>query len=398
MNRVYIWDNLFLSLVGLFLIIMISAACTADETGVPQPEETPSTAALDPQPPVADQPWSESELSMLRSLWLGSLPPLAPDPSNAVADDPRAAAFGQHLFFDNRLSANGQFSCAHCHQPDRFFTDGLPLAQAMGTTLRSTPTIIGVAHSPWFFWDGRRDSQWSQATGPIEAEPEQGATRTQVIHVITQDEAYQAIYEDLFGPLPDVSDPTRFPASAGPVGDIEARKAWKAMQPADQEAVNRVYANLGKAIAAYERLIMPGPARFDEYAAAILSGDDALAETTLTSEEVAGLRLFLGPANCTQCHNGPLFTNHHFHNINLPTGEGLPLDYGRIDGIPQVEANEFNCLSPYSDADPAQCVELRFIRKEGVELPGAFKVPTLRILSRPHLTCTPVNLPPWMRC
>ncbi|MDH5584142.1 MAG: cytochrome-c peroxidase, partial [Gammaproteobacteria bacterium] len=97
-----------------------------------------------------------------------SLPELPPDPSNAVADNPLAAEFGRMLFFDTRLSANGAVSCATCHQPERGFTDGLQKAQAMGTTLRHTPGIAGMAYSPWQFWDGRRDSQWSQALAPLE--------------------------------------------------------------------------------------------------------------------------------------------------------------------------------------------------------------------------------------
>ena len=75
-----------------------------------------------------------------------------------MADDPQAAAFGEQLFFDPRLSANGGISCATCHQPVRQFTDGLPKGQAIGTSKRNTPSIVGSAYSPWFYWDGRRDS------------------------------------------------------------------------------------------------------------------------------------------------------------------------------------------------------------------------------------------------
>ena len=50
--------------------------------------------------------WTESEIAVLKSLWLESLPDLPPDPSNAVADNPAAAEFGRQLFFDTRLSAS----------------------------------------------------------------------------------------------------------------------------------------------------------------------------------------------------------------------------------------------------------------------------------------------------
>jgi cytochrome c peroxidase len=106
--------------------------------------------------------WAEAEIATLRSLWIGSLPSLPPDPSNAYADDPQAAVFGQALFFDARFSSNGEVSCATCHIPDKLFNDGLPLGQGVGTMTRRTMPIAGTAYSPWLFWDGRKDSQWSQ--------------------------------------------------------------------------------------------------------------------------------------------------------------------------------------------------------------------------------------------
>ena len=72
----------------------------------------------------ASQPhanWSSDDLTMLRSLWIDSLPPLQPDPSNRYADDPQAAALGEKLFFDTRFSSNGQVSCASCHLPELGF-------------------------------------------------------------------------------------------------------------------------------------------------------------------------------------------------------------------------------------------------------------------------------------
>ena len=78
----------------------------------------------------------------MRSLSLDSLGPVPTDPSNAVADDPRAAALGQALFFDTRFSANGQVACGTCHQPGRDFTDGLPLAHGVGTTASTTISVV----------------------------------------------------------------------------------------------------------------------------------------------------------------------------------------------------------------------------------------------------------------
>jgi cytochrome c peroxidase len=320
--------------------------------------------------------WSEAEKNTLRGLWIGSLPALPPDPSNAFADNQQAAEFGHKLFFDSRFSSNGEVSCASCHQPELMFTDGLPLAEGVGTTTRKTMTIIGTAYSPWQFWDGRKDSQWAQALGPLENTVEHGGTRTQYAHLI--DKFYRTEYESIFGALPDLSDRARFPEAAAPVDDAAIRAAWEAMTPDDRDAVTQVYVNMGKAIAAYERLIMPAPSRFDQYVEALLNDDKKAMRAALNADEVAGLRLFIDRAQCINCHNGPLFTNNDFHNTGVPTAQGLEPDNGRASGVMQVLNDEFNCLSQWSDADETDCAELRFVTSEGEQLEGAFKPSTLR--------------------
>jgi cytochrome c peroxidase len=335
-----------------------------------------------PEPDVKVGPlfagWSQGEVEQLRSLWLGSLQPLPPDPSNGVGDDLLAVTLGHSLFFDSRFSRDGDVSCATCHQPDLFFTDGLPQAEAIGTTHRGTQAIAGAAYSSWFFWDGRRDSLWSQAMVPLESAIEHGGTRTQFAHLIGEDQSYRELYEKIFAPLPDFSNRDRFPDAAGPVEDPTALAAWESMTPEDQATVTGVFVNLVKAIAAYERRIMPGPSRFDEYVSALVKEDEAAVEALLSDEEVAGMRLFLTRGNCLQCHNGPLFTNNGFHSVGVPDVDESEPDIGRFAGAAEVVDSEFNCLGPYSDADPEQCEELRFVKTEGLELLGAFKVPSLR--------------------
>jgi cytochrome c peroxidase len=318
--------------------------------------------------------WSADEKETLRGLWIGSLKPLPRDPSNRYADDERAAKLGQQLFFDTRFSSNGKVACATCHQPDKLFQDGLPLSNGVGTTNRRAMTIVGTTYSPWLFWDGRKDSQWAQATGPMESAVEHGGNRGQYAHLIHR--YYHAEYEAIFGALPDLSD---LPANAGPVTDPTAKAAWNLMSEADRNNVSRIYANMGKAIAAYERKIMPGPAKFDQYVEAIMKDDLATARSTYTPNEAAGLRLFISKGDCTNCHNGPLFSNNDFHNTGVPAAPNLPEDTGRAKGIQQVVADEFNCVSPYSDAGKTDCGELRFIKiDDDHDLTRQFKPPSLR--------------------
>lgn len=329
-----------------------------------------------PRSPAA---WTDLDLMVLQRLSLDSLPPLAPDPTNAVADNPDAAKFGQQLFFDTRLSANGAVSCATCHQPERRFTDGLPKGRGVGLSGRNSRSIVGTAYSPWLYWDGRRDSQWAQALSPLEDPAEHGGNRMQYVRFISLDAEYRTQYEALFGALPDFSDSSRFPAAAAPADDEAINAAWLAMTEADRYAVNLTYANIGKAIAAYERLIMPGPSRFDAYVRALLTGNNQSATGILTDEEILGLQLFIDEARCTECHNGPLFTNNEFHNTGILSFPGDTPDRGRIDGLKKVLADPFNCRGIYSDDPNKRCAELTFVRS-GIELIGSTRTPSLRNL------------------
>jgi cytochrome c peroxidase len=291
---------------------------------------------------VHSESWTADEVEQLRSLSLAELEPLPSDPSNRVADDPRAVALGKRLFFDARLSSNAKVSCASCHVPNREFQDDKPLAHGVGTTARRTMPIAATAYAPFLFWDGRKDSLWSQALGPLESPVEHGGTREQYAQVVTAN--YRAEYEQIFGPL---ADPTS------------------------------VFVNIGKSIAAYERRIQYGPSRFDRYVDALLKNGRA-PKNLMTSDEIAGLRLFIGKANCTQCHNGPLLTNNEFHNTGVPAGAAAEPDHGRMAGARAVINDEFNCKSKWSDAKPEQCSELDFIATDSHELERAFKVPSLR--------------------
>jgi len=327
--------------------------------------------------------WNESEAALIASLSLSALPPLQPDPSNAAGDDERAARLGQRLFFDLRLSANGAVSCASCHRPELAFTDGLPIAVGTGPGRRHTPGLLGVAYSPWFYWDGRRDSQWAQALTPLETHFEQGASRAAIVGLLATDSEYKAMYEEIFGVLPD---PAHLPDSASPLGDDSEQEAWRALGPDLMFEVSAAFANAGKALAAYQRKLLPGRSRFDDYADAVARDGAARQGDMLNREEIAGLDLFIGEAQCVNCHNGPLFTNHDFHNTGiLPVSGQLP-SLGRFDGVRLAREDPFNCLGEFSDAAPAECAELRFARDDN-ELAGAHKTPGLRniTLTAPYM-------------
>ncbi len=336
-------------------------------------------ACAKPAPPRADRPWTPAERAILASLTPIPVPP--PSSGNRVADDPVAVHLGQALFFDTGLSANGKVACATCHQPERWFTDGLPLARGIAQAGRNAPTLLGIQWLPYLFHDGRKDSLWSQATGPLEADVEHGYDRLALAHRIARH--YRAPYETLFGPLPPLDDLTRFPPHARPVPFQSSHPhhvAWLAMTEADRIAVNTLLANFGKVLEAYERKLLPQEAPFDRYARKLLANDPTAVQEISPAAQ-RGLRAFIGRAQCVNCHNGPLFTDKAFHNLALPPIAGqTSLDVGRSLGAQSVKADEFRCGSIYSDTQ--HCQELRFLNPRFADFLGAFKTPTLRNVAR----------------
>lgn len=324
--------------------------------------------------------WSDQELGLLQSLWLENLPNLPPDTGNAVADNLVAAEFGHHLFFDTRMSVTGTISCASCHLPEHHFTDQLPLGVGLATGDRNAMGLVGAAYSRWFFWDGRKDSLWSQALEPLENPLEHGTNRMQVVHLIHKDKTYRGLYEKLFGALPELSDQARFPPAASPLVSIDLQAAWHNMHPDDQHAASTVFANIGKALSAYQRLLLPGPSRFDEYVAGLTQENKLRQPSLLERDETAGLRLFINKAQCADCHNGPLLTNNSFHNTAVLSAPGVLPALGRAAGLRIALDDPFNCLGEFSDVEPSQCAELRFARG-GDDMIGAQRTASLRNLA-----------------
>lgn len=341
---------------------------------------------IDVRPPEVSgwDGWSAAERNALATLALPMELTAPPSPSNRYADDAKAAAFGEALFFDADL-AGTDVSCGTCHQPEQYFTDGMARSKGTGETLRNAPTIVGAAFNRWFYWDGRRDSLWSQALIPFEAADEMGSSRVGVLRRVAADPDLRERYEQLFGELPAEELAAIADAEAGPLGSPPMRDAWNRVPLAEQRAINGAFANLGKALAAYERTLLPEATRFDRFVRAVSGGMKPAEGDLLTADELAGARLFVDPdkTQCMQCHNGHLGSNGEFHNIGSGNFTGPRLDFGRVFGLRAVLMDEFNCQGPYSDAEPHECVELLYLNKDShIPLQGAFKTPTLRGLPR----------------
>lgn len=347
---------------------------------------------------------------LARVLAASPLPPPPADPTNAVADDVRAARLGQALFFDTALSGDGTRACSTCHDPARAFTDGLSLAHGVTELPRHTPSLLNVAYQRWLYWDGRRDTLWSQALAPLEHPREMAGDRVSVARHVATDPGLRAAYEAVFGPLPPLDDATRFPPRARPVPDDEdhphARpdlpphahpahplaRAWARMAPRDRDAVDRVFANVGKAIAAYERRLVTGATPFDESAARLRAGDPSAPEP-LGAAAWRGMTLFFGEARCHLCHAGPAFTDREFHTVLVPPlRDDLASDPGRLAGVAAAGAHAFVATGPFSDApeSPEARKVLYLTDPSGHPdhgLEGQFRTPGLRqvALTAPYM-------------
>lgn len=321
--------------------------------------------------------WTEADRWVLASLSEADWE-LPDDPTNAVADDPAAAALGEQLFFAPELSGSGEFSCDTCHDPELAFTDGLALSEAAGVTGRSAPPVGFAVAMPWQFWDGRCDTLWCQAVQPLEAVNEMDGARTDLPRALVAG-GLDSDYEALFGALPDVSDEARFPPGAKPLGDgSDADLAWDAMRTDDQDAVTAVLVDVVKAIAAYERTLPAFDSDFDVFVAELIAEGSSDA---ISASAQRGAALFVRTeGECHLCHNGPALSEGSFHNLGLGSRDWLDADDGRPDGVARLLADDFNAAGRWSD-DPDGAWAARLDTVEDGE-PGAFKVPSLRHVSK----------------
>lgn len=306
---------------------------------------------------------------------LVSLEDASLDPSNRFDGDPRAIALGEQLFFDTGLSKDGNVSCASCHVKDGAFVPNESIRADAARKFRTVMPIEGIAHQNFLFWDGRADSPWMQAIGPLENDFEHDLTRSEVAAYVSEN------YSDALATLaPDLmASSVSIPKPASPAGTREERAAWRDLPTETQEWINQVFALVGKSTAAFEASLPVSPSRWDGVIADAL--EDISALSRLSEAERRGFELFTGKARCATCHDGPLFTDADFHNTGLPQST-VPLDLGRQSALLELRNNPFNCLGPYSDAEPEDCGELTYMSLSMERAMGAFRTPTLRGVSK----------------
>ncbi|WP_127997067.1 cytochrome-c peroxidase [Piscinibacter defluvii] len=202
---------------------------------------------------------------------------------------PARVELGKKLFFDPRLSGDGNMSCASCHNPLFGWSDGLPTAKGSKSQVlgRATPTVYNTAYNSLQMWDGRKRSLEDQALGPMEANVEMNADMKKLFAFLNGNAGY--------------------------------REAFAAAYPGQEIGAETV----AKAIASFERTVVSADSPFDRWVA----GD----RKAMTPEQVKGFAVFLDPkkGNCAVCHSGANFTDNGFHNLGLASfGKDNP-DMGR---------------------------------------------------------------------
>ncbi|MBM3761752.1 MAG: c-type cytochrome [Acidobacteria bacterium] len=216
--------------------------------------------------------------------------PLGLLPVEWPTDNPYSVAkaeLGRLLFFDKRLSSDGNVSCGSCHRPELAFTDGLEFPKGVGGNRagdRATPSLINRAYGRFQFWDGRTNTLEEQSAHPFENQREMGMSRDCVEDELRRIPGYAPLFAKAFG-NPKIS-----------------------------------FDRVAQAIATFERTILSGNSRFDRY----MAGD----RSQLQANELRGLQLFFGKAQCSSCHSGPNFTSEEFTNLGIGV-DRPPLDKGR---------------------------------------------------------------------
>jgi len=319
---------------------------------------------------LVDETYTPEQWTIIQSL--SPLPDLPKDPSDAVADDPRAAALGQMLFFDPRAAGplavgdtgdgalgnagdSGKIACASCHLPSSIWLDDTrskPGNVSLGADygVRNAPPVVNAAFYQWYGWAGQDDTMWHQACGTTESAKSHNSSRLAIAHLLY--DHYKAEYEALFGAIDPRFDPLNANAADFPATGKPGVAAYDAMPDADKTIVTRMFVNYGKVLEAYDRVMISRNAPFDRYVA----GDTA----ALSERAKRGLRLFVEEAGCVSCHNTPLFSDSQFHNLGIAqSGDHIPSeDLGRYTAIVKIKTDPLSSAGVYSDAPQSRITEL----------------------------------------
>ncbi len=211
-----------------------------------------------------------------------------PDPVYKFSDNSltkEGMELGRKLFYDGRLSLDGNFPCASCHQQIAAFgtyEHDRSHGYNGSHTLRNAPVLFNLAWQDKFHWDGEFSSLFDEAAQPINGHIEMAESFSGIINKLQKDPDYRKQFRNVF------------------------RSEFISPE------------HILKALAQFTGSLVSANSKYDRY---------KKGQTTFTTQEETGYQLF--QANCSSCHPEPLFTDYSFRNIGLPVDNFLN-DFGEI--------------------------------------------------------------------
>ena len=185
-------------------------------------------------------------------------------------------ALGKRLFNDPILSRDSTISCGSCHFQEFSFSDGKQFSTGINNQQvnRNAPALTNMVYEKSLFRDGGAPTLELQILAPLDNPLEMDLPIFKVTERLQQDEEYVSLFKAVFG-----SEPNAF--------------------------------GITRAISAYERTLISGNSRYDQYT---FQGND----NALTKSEIRGMELFFSDSlNCSSCHSGFNFTSNSFENNGI---------------------------------------------------------------------------------
>jgi len=191
---------------------------------------------------------------------------------------------GRQLFYDPILSKDSTISCASCHLQATGFTHvdhslSHGIDGKIGT--RNSMTMMNLAWSKSFMWDGGVNHLDVQPLNPITSLVEMNETLANVVLKLRKSDKYKSLFFAAFGD-----------------NNITGQRILKALSQ-------------------FELMLVSSNSKYDKV---------MRKEAVFTNQEQNGYQLF--KTNCASCHSEPLFTNGNFENNGIPLDSTLN-DIGR---------------------------------------------------------------------
>lgn len=188
------------------------------------------------------------------------------------------AALGKRLFFDTRLSGDGQLACSSCHIPKFGFASDLPLSKAYPGSdgFRNVPSLINTSYKEVWMHDGRLGTNLNDVTREMIVETYLMNMDMRLMQErVKQDPIYVKMFAD---------------AGYGEPSNGGVRNA------------------------------------IPEFLNTLQSKNVPFDNDKLSASAKRGYKVFAGKGNCAACHSGPLFSDQKAYNTGVPENFDIFLD------------------------------------------------------------------------